>query len=63
VAAYAGRDAQGRTYTQAINDHSRFPKQNPNLPNANDYKTPSSADAAAKSTFYLNAFTKILKAK
>jgi len=36
---YAGRDVQGRTYPQAMNDHDRFPKQNPTMPNAEDYKT------------------------
>lgn len=39
---YAGRDQMGRTYTQALRDHDRFPKQNPTLPNGEDYKTPGS---------------------
>lgn len=39
AAGYAGRDQLGRTYTQAIRDHDRFPAQNPNLPNAEDYAT------------------------
>ena len=37
---YAGRDQLGRTYTQALRDHDRFPKQNPNMPNSEDYRTP-----------------------
>lgn len=40
---YAGRDAQGRTYVQALTDHDRFPKQNPTMPNAEDYRTPAAA--------------------
>lgn len=35
---YSGRDSLGRTYTQAVRDHDRFPKQNPTFPNAEDYK-------------------------
>lgn len=36
---YTGRDKMGRSYTAALRDHDRFPKQNPTLPNAEDYKT------------------------
>lgn len=43
VPAYAGRDALGRTYTGAIRDHDRFPKQNPTMPNAEDYRTDQDA--------------------
>lgn len=44
---YAGRDAMGRTYTQAIRDFDRFPKQNPKMPNAEDYRTPGEAKVAS----------------
>lgn len=39
----AGRDRMGRTYTQAIRDHDRFPKQNPTMPNADEYATDQAA--------------------
>ena len=40
VPAYSGHDSQGRSYVAALRDHDRFPAQNPNLPNPEDYRVP-----------------------